>query len=245
MLAGGRFLTPPDAFGLVEDGVYRSSAPQAGHLDHLRGLGLKTVIYLSPELPNRAVSGFYAEHGIGLVQLGLKAWAPHNTWNPVSEELIKDALELVLDATTHPVLIVCTSGIHQTGTVVACLRRLQHWALTPALVEYRAFAGQKARLANEQFVELFDPDLVSVPPVTPEWWRNGEKIWSQEVDENVKRRSEREGGRGGGGRKVDDNHCSQVGVERAWKEAVFQLHPPLVSAAVGPISPESLVDDDD
>ena len=43
------------------------------------------------------------------------------------------------------------------------------WNLTSILEEYRRYAGQKVRLLNEQFMELFDTDLISVPPDAPEW----------------------------------------------------------------------------
>ncbi|CAN0177575.1 unnamed protein product, partial [Ectocarpus sp. 8 AP-2014] len=46
------------------------------------------------------------------------------------------------------------------GTVVACLRKLQRWNLTSIFEEYRRFTKHKVRVQNEQFIELFDTDLV-------------------------------------------------------------------------------------
>jgi hypothetical protein len=40
--------------------------------------------------------------------LGLKAWKPDTTWKPVTEELIKEALEIVLNVENHPVMVTCT-----------------------------------------------------------------------------------------------------------------------------------------
>ena len=57
----------------------------------------------------------------------------------------------------------------RTGTVIGCLRKYQRWNLTSILDEYRRYAGQKVRLLNEQFMELFDTDLVSAPDNAPEW----------------------------------------------------------------------------
>lgn len=45
--------------------------------------------------------------------------------------------------------------------MVGCFRKLQKWNLTSILEEYRRFAGSKGRILNEQFIELFDIDLVS------------------------------------------------------------------------------------
>ena len=36
------------------------------------------------------------------------------------------------------------------------LRRLQGWALTPVLAEYRMYANPKARVMDQMFIELFD-----------------------------------------------------------------------------------------
>ena len=93
------------------------------------------------------------------------------------DELVKEALEIVLDARRHPVLVVCSSGAHQTGAVVGCLRRLQQWNLVAILAEYRRFAGDKRRFRNEQFVELFDVDLLTLPEALPSWFPREEQVF--------------------------------------------------------------------
>lgn len=114
---------------------------------------------------------FFEENKIHFVHLGLKAWRQDATWSPVTDELIKEALELILNPDTHPVLVECTSGIHQTGTLVGCLRRLLNWNLASIVNEYRAFAGSlHPRVMNEQFIELFDTDLVTLPARLPHWF---------------------------------------------------------------------------
>ena len=126
---------------------------------------------------------FFEENGIRFLHLGLKAWKRDATWNPVTDELVKEALELVLSADTHPVLVECTSGIHQTGTLVGCLRRLQGWNLTSILLEYRSFSGLfNARYLHEQFIELFDTDLVSLPPRLPAWFLLQRRLLAAEAD---------------------------------------------------------------
>ena len=106
--------------------------------------------------------------------LGLKMWTAAPGWKIVSDDLIKQALELLLDVRNHPMLVTCVSGVHETGVVVGCLRRLQGWALTPTLDEYHALAGAKARLPPAQTIEVFDLDLISVAPASagtwPAWW---------------------------------------------------------------------------
>ncbi|KNE68703.1 hypothetical protein AMAG_13346 [Allomyces macrogynus ATCC 38327] len=175
-------LVVPDAFAQVEPNVYRSGMPTAAHIPYLRTLHLKSVLVLSPDLPPRAVFAFLDEQKIELIHLGQPhAWrptlgppstlsttsnsSPPATWRPVPEELIKEALELVLDAPrTHPVLVCCTTGVHETGVLVACLRRMQRWNFNSIVAEFRAFSFPSARAMAEQFVELFDDSLVTLPP---------------------------------------------------------------------------------
>ncbi|KAJ3362331.1 hypothetical protein GGF32_006166 [Allomyces javanicus] len=176
-------LVVPDTFAQVEPNVYRSGMPAAAHIPYLRTLHLKSVLVLSPDLPPRAVLAFLDEQKIELIHLGQPhAWrptlgspstlsstaassSPPATWRPVPEELIKEALELVLDASrTHPVLVCCTTGVHETGVLVACLRRMQRWNFNSIVAEFRAFSFPSARAMAEQFVELFDDSLVTLPP---------------------------------------------------------------------------------
>jgi hypothetical protein len=95
-----------------------------------------------------------------------------SSWKHCSEELIKETLELVLCKNNHPIMIMCSSGVHLTGTVVGCLRRLQSWSLTAILEEYESFAQKKSRHANREFIELFDIDLISLPVTSqlPDWF---------------------------------------------------------------------------
>eukprot|EP00271_Cylindrocystis_brebissonii_P008978 TRINITY_DN23544_c0_g1_i1.p1 TRINITY_DN23544_c0_g1~~TRINITY_DN23544_c0_g1_i1.p1 ORF type:complete len:383 (-),score=33.46 TRINITY_DN23544_c0_g1_i1:330-1478(-) len=175
------YICAPENFGIVESGVYRSNALYAANFPFVKRLKLKTVIYLSPEAPIRAVTQFLEETNTQFIRLGLEAWKPYVTWKPISEELIKDALEIVLDVRSHPIMIMCASGIHHTGTLVGCLRRLQQWNLTALVEEYRRFAGSKARYVNEQFMELFDDDLVTLPEHLPPWFIDQRTMMEEEM----------------------------------------------------------------
>ena len=88
----------------------------------------------------------------------------------LSEEIVLAALELILDRRNYPVMVMCNLGRHRTGTVIGCLRKLENWNLTSILEEYRRYAGSKVRVVNEQFIELFDTELVNIPQLyKPEW----------------------------------------------------------------------------
>ncbi|KAF9910935.1 hypothetical protein EC991_005109 [Linnemannia zychae] len=229
-------LTPPEQFGIVEPGLYRSDTLHPSHFPFIRSLNLKTAILLTPELPSRAMSNFFEENQIRLIDLALGSWknntnnnnngssdlattggqggaggdnatggsggagsgantftltassipaAPFQTswWKPLSEELIKEGLEMILDVNNYPIMVMDTSGIHEIGTFMGCLRRLQHWNLSSIIVEYRAYAGNKARYVNEQFIELFDIDWITLPANLPTWWIEQEAMWHEEEEE--------------------------------------------------------------
>jgi hypothetical protein len=73
-----------------------------------------------------------------------------NAWDPITEDIVLQALHLLVQPSTYPVLVMCNLGRHRTGTVIGCLRKLQKWCLSAILEEYRRYAGQKVRVMNEQ-----------------------------------------------------------------------------------------------
>ncbi|EAL67263.1 hypothetical protein DDB_G0280073 [Dictyostelium discoideum AX4] len=177
-------LSPPALFGTIEPLLYRTNSLYPANFPFIKLLGLKTVVQLSPEVPIKAVSSFFQENNINLIHLGLKSWKVDISWKPLTDELIKECLEIVLNYDYYPLMITCTSGVHQTGVLVGCLRRLQNWNLTSILVEYKAFSGQSnTRYVNEQFIELFDVDLVTFPNKLPTWFIEQQKMLEEELEE--------------------------------------------------------------
>ena len=135
--------------------VYRSAFPTPASFGFLKMLDLRTVVNLSQEVPVRAVLSFFQENGIELENVGLQVWTRIEC-EPISHELIKEAMQLTLDATRQPMLVMSSSGTHHVGAFVGCLRRQQGWNLASILDEYRSFASPSARLNCEQFIELWD-----------------------------------------------------------------------------------------
>lgn len=161
-------LIPPPSFGWVENAIVRSGQPNPINFPFLNQLGLSRIIWLAPEDPSPDFLQWATEQEVQFIHLGMKD-SDRTPWAGVSEDTILAALSLLLDVNVTRTAIMCGLGRHRTGTLVACLRKLQRWNLTAIFEEYRRYAGNKVRLMNEQFIELFDTDLVRVSDAKPSW----------------------------------------------------------------------------
>lgn len=154
-------LIPPPNFGYVEPDLYRSAVPSDMNFPFLQTLHLKTVIYLPLDAPSVLFLEFLKEHNIELKQIsGQETTA---VTQRVSEQLVIDALHSLLNPKAYPILVMCNLGRHRTGTVIGCLRRLQRWSLSAIFDEFRRFTNAKSSPQHEQFIELFDTELVEIP----------------------------------------------------------------------------------
>lgn len=169
MVVGGS-LIPPINFGIVEADLFRSGMPNELNFPFLERLQLKTIIYLATDDVSERLADFVDDQGIDVISLGAEDDEAPMQWRPMSETVVLAAMQILLDPSMYPIHIMCSQGRHHTGTVVGCLRKLQHWSLSSIFEEYRRFADAKGRLANEQFIELFDTDLVNVPSSSPLEW---------------------------------------------------------------------------
>jgi protein tyrosine/serine phosphatase len=120
----------PEAFAIVEKDVYRSATLSSNTFFR----PLKTILLLSPESPTKSLSVYVAEQKINLIHLGIQQ-INVNSWRPVSDELIKEGLEVILNTANHPVLVMDTSGVHETGALIGCLRKIQGWNFNSIIVE--------------------------------------------------------------------------------------------------------------
>mmetsp|Transcript_5281 Transcript_5281/g.12692 ORF Transcript_5281/g.12692 Transcript_5281/m.12692 type:complete len:171 (+) Transcript_5281:247-759(+) len=168
----GSYYIPPVNFGLVEDNLYRSGQPNELNFPFLEKLHLKKILYLSPDAPPASFQTFVIDQGIDLQQLGGAGEDRQSAlWSPLSEEVVLTSLQQILDTeSNYPLCLMDSVGRNRVGIVVGCLRKLQRWNLTSIFEEYRRYAGSKVRILNEQFIELFDTDLVTVNPAKkPKW----------------------------------------------------------------------------
>lgn len=95
-------------FGEVAPGIYRSSFPMNGNFEHLRSLGLKTILTLVPQdYPAENVL-FMKENGISHFQIPIAAHKNESVTIPL--ENIANALDILRNPERHPVLVHCNKG---------------------------------------------------------------------------------------------------------------------------------------
>ncbi|KAF8410784.1 hypothetical protein HHK36_003321 [Tetracentron sinense] len=151
---GEELFVPPLNFALVDNGVFRSGFPDTANFTFLQTLGLRSIIYLCPESYPEPNTEFLKSNGIQLFQFGIEGFK--EPFVNIPEDMICEALKVVLDVRNHPLLVHCNRGKHRTGCLVGCLRKLQRWCLSSIFVEYQGFAAAKARVSDKRFMELFD-----------------------------------------------------------------------------------------
>ena len=162
---------PPGNFAAVARNLFRSSFPQKENFSYLRKLGLRSILYQSLSefmlMTHRTlVEGPYpAEHRAFLESAGIQFFqcpipANKEPFALMPVHAVIAALSILLDSSNHPILVHCNAGKHRTGCVIGVLRRLQRWALTPVLVEYRMYAAPKVRAMDQLFIEMFDLENV-------------------------------------------------------------------------------------
>ncbi|RSH78275.1 tyrosine-protein phosphatase required for protection against superoxide stress (By similarity) [Apiotrichum porosum] len=150
-------IVPPMNFGLVEDEL---------NFSFLEKLDLRTVIWVGAEEPTDVFISFLESQGIVLHNL-----APQVSLNPHFPPRYCDSGVVPLSGQYHlpplppptePLIIHALTLLLQPSTFPTL-----RWALSSILEEYRRYAGMKVRVLNEQFIELFDTDLVSITAETP------------------------------------------------------------------------------
>ena len=88
-------LFPPQNFGAVEDGIYRSGLPSELNYRFLESLHLKTVIVLSPESMDTQFASFLEDFRIRVVYIQNVSNDGFRGLSPVAEETVIEALHLL------------------------------------------------------------------------------------------------------------------------------------------------------
>ncbi|KAL0290041.1 UNVERIFIED_CONTAM: E3 ubiquitin-protein ligase COP1 [Sesamum angustifolium] len=123
-------------------------------IEVLKVMALIYCRYLCPEPYPEVNMQFLNANGIRLFQFGVEG--SKEPFVNIPDDLVRHALEVLLDERIRPLLIHCKRGKHRTGCLVGCFRKWQNWCLASIFDEYLRFAADKARVSDQRFMELFD-----------------------------------------------------------------------------------------
>ncbi len=164
----GLRMVPPANFAMVNRGVFRSGFPNSRNFAFLKTLRLRSVVRLCDD-SCAEVDAFCAEQKIRVFKVALRG--NKEPFLGIDDGRLRAALEYIVDARNHPLLLHCRLGLNRTGCVVACLRKLQHRSLSSIFEECDRFTGRRGHsILDLQFIELFDHKSVKVDPKhAPSW----------------------------------------------------------------------------
>lgn len=165
-------LHPPLRFSLVQPDLYRGSYPRPHNEAFLDGLGLKTIISVTPSPISDPWLLKYAEaNDIELIHVPSSASTKKKNV-PVDHKTVRVACQHMLDAQKAPLYVHCLNGTHVTGIVVACLRKLSFWSTAAIADEYvRMTGGAQMGTEDRVFVEGFS-GRVEMPDSVVDWaWK--------------------------------------------------------------------------
>lgn len=99
-------LHPPPSFVQIENGIYCAGAIYPSNFSFLKGRNLCVVVTLSPNTALQVIEEFYKEQNIKHITLGIDI---QKKYRENLDQLIKEALVLLLDRRNHPILFHSTS----------------------------------------------------------------------------------------------------------------------------------------
>lgn len=159
-------VTPPLRFAMVEKGVFRGAYPVLRNFPFLRGLGLRTILSLTPEEPTYDLSCFADAENITLRHIRVGRYKGEVQLLPTD---MNEALQLLINAERHPLYVHCLDGRHVVGLVIMGLRKLQLWEVSCSHLEYQRFT----RNIQEEVAFIADySGPIVVPKQIPSWlWK--------------------------------------------------------------------------
>ncbi|GAA5845353.1 hypothetical protein JCM5353_006348 [Sporobolomyces roseus] len=186
-------LFPPLCFAMVLPGVFRSGHPNRHNFPYLDTLGLKSIMYLSPDDYRPDTYNWAVERDLNIFHLRIDVSKDQTV--EVDEELVAEALEKVIDSRNLPILIHDNKGRILPSLISAILRLMTNWTLESALLEYRMFLPpaddwghdydlkhkerpgkpkkEKERIADIQLINRFPIEKLRYDPhYAPSWLKD-------------------------------------------------------------------------
>lgn len=153
----------------------RGAHPTLKNYRFLRRLRLKTIISLMAEEPTPDLVEYCGAEGVNLVYRRAEKYDDGEVLS-MSLDLVAEIINLLLDKANHPIYLHCRDGGHNTGLIIMCLRRLQHWTNEAIHDEHRRYTkGNEIHYQEEQFVQSF-PGPITIPASLPPWLWGGLRI---------------------------------------------------------------------
>jgi protein tyrosine/serine phosphatase len=110
----------------VSDGLYRGAQPEADGFKELKKLGVKTILSLRSSRSDRKL---LEGAGLDYVHIRMRPW-------DAEYDEVKEALQIITDASKQPVFVHCRHGADRTGTVIAAWRLVADgWTKEKAIQE--------------------------------------------------------------------------------------------------------------
>jgi hypothetical protein len=160
------FVDPPDGWGIVTESIARCGTLSHGDLNFIARYGFRTILFVSEDGPPQQIDEFLNTQNITWTRIPISAGRGGLTWRSQLDELLKQALEFLLNSDNYPVLVSSTSHLH-LGTIIGCLRKMQRWNLCSILEEFRRYTKDQPISMYKSCVEMFDFDLINIPENSP------------------------------------------------------------------------------
>jgi len=160
-----QFLDPPEYFGIVTEHIFRCGAISPVNFSFLSLYEYKSVLFLGEDSPHQCIVDFLKNKETHYIRIPTYSHNSNLTWRTQLDELMKNALQFILNKNNLPVLISSPSEILQC-TLIGCLRRMQKWNISSIMSEFSRFCPEISFTQNTNYVELFDFDLVELPEST-------------------------------------------------------------------------------
>mmetsp|Transcript_18675 Transcript_18675/g.25986 ORF Transcript_18675/g.25986 Transcript_18675/m.25986 type:complete len:518 (+) Transcript_18675:248-1801(+) len=170
-------ICPPFRFESIEEGVYRGAYPTMRNFTFLSSLGLRTIISLIPEEPSTDLATF--ANLVGARTVWIKTPKYKENVN-MDKDTVRSVLEEMICPENLPLYVHCIDGLHVTGLIVMCLRKLEYWSLPSIYEEFSRFVPENTVPMDEsKFLEAFDGGSrggVLIPKRPPLWLWQGVRI---------------------------------------------------------------------
>ena len=162
-------IIPPSNFIYIEDVICRCIGPlHRNHLSFLRTTDIKILINVSGE-PIYDIEYLIEKENYQLHDLFDNEKPISHSINEL-EDWVKKSLELIITLSSQgTILLIGSDETCFDCLLIGCLRKVQEWTLIPILNEFRMLSNQKRIFDLEQFIELFNHDMVNFTSEIPDF----------------------------------------------------------------------------